>query len=117
MLVVGPPRRCVGCGLVDQWVWSSGFCGFFFCYDRCLKEEVGMVELGMAKVGRGLWVSQAGVGLMSLWVSQVRLCWLGFESMWIVAGRGGLCGSGVEDRGGSVGLEFWVLWFFFFFWL
>ena len=31
-----------------------------------------------------------------------------FESVWIVAGRGG---SGAEDRGGSAGLEFWVnLW-------
>ena len=27
----------------------------------------------------------------------------------------GCGGSGAKDRGGSVGLEFWVLWFFFFF--
>ena len=53
-----------------------------------------------------------GMGLMSLWVSQVLLRWLGFESVWIVVGCGG---SGAKDRGGSVGLEFWVLWFFFFF--
>ena len=41
-----------------------------------------------------------------------RLHWLGFESEWIVVGCGG---SGAEDRGGSTGLEFWVLWVFFFF--
>ena len=40
------------------------------------------------------------------------LHWLGFESMWIVASCGG---SGAEDCGGSTGLEFWVLWGFFFF--
>ena len=42
---------CVGCGLVDQWVWSSKFCDFFFFFfflrcDRCLKEEVGIAEMG-----------------------------------------------------------------------
>ena len=53
---------------------------------------------------------KSGVG-RGLWVSQIWLRWLGFELVWIVVGCGG---SRVEDRGGSVGLEFWVLWFFFF---
>ena len=44
-----------------------------------------------------------GVGLMSLWVSQDRLCWLDFESIWIVTGCGG---SRAKDHGGSAGLEF-----------
>ena len=37
--------------VVDRRVWSSEFFGvvfFFFCSDRCLKEEMGMAELGMA---------------------------------------------------------------------
>ena len=33
-------------GSVDRQVWSSGSCGFFFGFDRCLKEEVGMAEVG-----------------------------------------------------------------------
>ena len=33
------------------------------------------------------------------------------SSVWVV----GCGGSRVEDRGGSAGLEFWVLWVFFFF--
>ena len=33
-------------GSVDQQVWSSGSSGFFFGCDRCLKEEVGMAEVG-----------------------------------------------------------------------
>ena len=58
---------CMGYGLVDWWVWSSKFCDFFFffffCrYYRCLKEEVGMAEMGhgslKSSVGHGLWVSQ-----------------------------------------------------------
>ena len=56
---------CVGCGLVDRWVWSSKFCNFFFfflCCDRCLKEEVGIAEMGRGSLksdlGHGLWVSQ-----------------------------------------------------------
>ena len=69
---------------MDQWVWSSGFYVFFFCCDRCLKEELGMVELGMTEVGHGSWLSQVRCGwwvlglsslawvLMSLWVSQVH---------------------------------------------
>ena len=35
------------------------------------------------------------------------------SSVWVV----GCGGSRVEDRGGSAGLEFWVLWVFFFFFL
>ena len=31
---------------LEFWVLWVFF--FFFCYDRCLKEEVGMAELGMA---------------------------------------------------------------------
>ena len=37
---------CGGCRGCIAWVWSSGFCGFFFG-DRCIKEEVNMAELGM----------------------------------------------------------------------
>ena len=36
-------------GSVDRQVWSSGSCGFFFFFfgcDRCLKEEVGIAEVG-----------------------------------------------------------------------
>ena len=54
---------------------------FFFGYDRCLKEEVGMAE-----VARGSWLVallssvwvvgygslKSNVSLMSLWVSQVH---------------------------------------------
>ena len=57
MLLVGPPRRCVGRGLMDRWNGRFGALGsvvfFFFCCDRCLKEEVGM-----AKVGHGSWLYQ-----------------------------------------------------------
>ena len=57
----------MGHGLVDQWVNGFGVLGsvgffFFFGYDRCLKEEVGMAEVARGSlkfsVGRGLWVSQ-----------------------------------------------------------
>ena len=62
MPVVGPPHRCVGRGLVDQWINGFGFLGsvvFFFGYERCLKEEVGMAKVGCV-----------------LWFSQVRCCWV-----------------------------------------
>ena len=51
------------------------------------------------------------MGLELVWIVVDRwvlnqLRWLGFESMWIVAGCGG---SRAKDCGGSAGLEFWVL--------
>ena len=78
-------------------------------------------------IGRGSWLSQVRcgswvVGLELVWIVVDRwvlnqLHWLGFESVWIVAGRGGF---EAKDCGGSVGLA-WVIWvvflllFFYFF--
>ena len=72
-------------------------------------------------VGCGSWLSQVRcgswvVGLELVWIVVDRwvlnqLHWLGFESVWIVAGRGGF---EAKDCGGSVGLEFWVIWVVFF---
>ena len=50
MPLVGPPHRCVGRGLMDQWIGRFGVLGpvvfFFFGCDGCLKVEVGMAEVG-----------------------------------------------------------------------
>ena len=53
-----------------MWIGGFGFVGFcfvlfffFFCCDWCLKEEVGMAELGMTKVGRGSLKFGVGRGL------------------------------------------------------
>ena len=70
----------------------------------CIKFSVSRSSLNSI-MGNGLWVSQVRrgfdgfVGLSSpSWLSQFRWHWLGFELVWIVAGRGGF---GVEDCGGS----------------
>ena len=54
--------------MVDRRVWSSKFFGFFFfffCSDRCLKEEMGMAFCYWFDLILGwifLWVHGGGVG-------------------------------------------------------
>ena len=61
----------VGDGLV--WVIVVVVVFFFFCCDQCLKEEVGMVEVGCGSwLGRWSWlgpvVGSGGWVVFGLWL-------------------------------------------------
>ena len=66
-------------GSVDRQVWSSGF--FFFCCDKCLKEE-----MGMAKVGRGSLKSVVAKFCWSLEIVGVwiQFCWVFVGHLWVL---------------------------------
>ena len=85
VLVVGPPRQCVGRGLVDWWIGEFrvlGFVGFFFFFWWPVLK------------GISVWVRCCWVLLVVEDRRRVRFCWVFVGHLWVLFWQWWVVGDG-----------------------